>query len=183
MLVGNLTGLTELYLDGVNVTSSHDRKEWSRVISSFLPNITGLSLCRCSLLCPLFKSFWQLRSLSVLRLDLNDLSRVVPDMFASFSSLNTLSLVGCGLEGFFPGVIFGIPSLENLDLSHNKLLSGSVPPFTKTWSVKSMRLSFTNFSGIIPSSLSNLRSLSEIDLSDCLFTGSLPSTFASLTEP
>ncbi|KAG6402248.1 hypothetical protein SASPL_139124 [Salvia splendens] len=84
MLVGNLTGLPELYLDGVNVTSSHERKEWSRVISSFLPNITGLSLCRCSLFGPLFKSFWKLRSLSVLRLDLNDLSRVVPDMFASF---------------------------------------------------------------------------------------------------
>lgn len=182
MLVGNLTGLTELYLDGVNVTSSREREKWSRIISSYLPNITALSLCQCSLFGPLFKSFWQLRSLSVLRLDLNDLSREVPGMFASFSSLTTLSLVGCGLEGLFPEVIFGIPSLENLDLSHNKLLSGSIPPFTQKGSVKSMRLSFTNFSGLIPSSISNLRSLSEIDLSNCLFTGSLPSTFASLTE-
>ncbi|KAG6408077.1 hypothetical protein SASPL_131080 [Salvia splendens] len=174
----NLTNLTHLNLSYSDFGSIVEKIGYS----SYMPNIIRLSLCRCSLFGPLFKSFWQLRFLSVLRLDLNDLSRAVPDMFASFLSLNTLSLVGCGLEGFFPEVIFGIPSLENLDLCHNKLLCGSIPTFNKTGSIKSMRLSFTNFSGIIPSSISNLRSLSEIDLSDCLLTGSLPSSFASLTE-
>ena len=76
MLVQNLTGLRELYLDGVNITSSDERRKWSHIISSHLPNLTSLGLSSCDLLGPLAKSFAQLHSLSFLELSFNDLSAV-----------------------------------------------------------------------------------------------------------
>ncbi|XP_047943213.1 receptor-like protein 7 [Salvia hispanica] len=182
MVVRNLTGLRELYLDGLNVTSSHERKKWSHIISSHLPDLTGLSLRDCGLSGHLVKSFSQLHSLSILRLDGNDLSTVVLDSFANFSSLTTLTLAYSNLKGSFPSMIFHIPTLEILDLSFNALLSGSIPPFTRNGSLNTIVLRFTNFLGSIPSSISNLKTLSYIDLVKCRFSGSIPSTFTNLTE-
>ncbi|KAG6402270.1 hypothetical protein SASPL_139147 [Salvia splendens] len=182
MVVRNLTGLRELYLDGLNVTSSHERKKWSHIISSHLPDLTGLSLRDCGLSGHLAKSFSQLHSLSILRLDGNDLSTVVLDSFANFSSLTTLTLAYSNLKGSFPSTIFHIPTLEILDLSFNALLSGSIPPFTRNGSLNTIVLRFTNFFGSIPSSISKLKPLSYVDLVKCRFSGSIPSTFANLTE-
>jgi Leucine-rich repeat (LRR) protein len=36
------------------------------------------------------------------------------------SSLSSLSLGGCGLQGKFPGNIYLLPNLESLDLSYNE---------------------------------------------------------------
>ncbi|KAG6402272.1 hypothetical protein SASPL_139149 [Salvia splendens] len=181
MLLQNLTGLRELYLDGAGILSSHEKTNWSHIISSYLRNITRLSMRSCFLSGPLAKSFWQLRSLSVLRLDSNDLSTVVPDLFASFPSLTNLSLIGCQLNSSFHSKLFQIPSLQNLDLSENSL-SGSIGPFPGTASFESLVLTGNNFSGSIPSSISNVENLSTLDLSHCQFSGSIPSTFANLTK-
>ncbi|KAK6137975.1 hypothetical protein DH2020_028284 [Rehmannia glutinosa] len=154
LLLQNLTGLKELYLDGVDISAQ--RNEWCQVISSSFPDLKDLSLRWCKLSGPLDFSLSQLRSLSVIRLDGNNLSTTVLKFFANFSNLTTLSLDSCSLEGFFPGMIFRIPTLENLDLSHNMLLSGSIPEFLQGSSLKTVVLSYTNFSGSLPDSLSNL---------------------------
>ncbi|KAK6144706.1 hypothetical protein DH2020_021526 [Rehmannia glutinosa] len=180
LLLQNLTGLKELYLDGVDISAQG--KEWCQVISSSLPDLKDLSLRWCKLSGPLDFSLSQLRSLSVIRLDGNNLSTTVPKFFANFSNLTTLSLGGCSLEGFFPGMIFRIPTLENLDLSNNELLSGSIPEFPQGSSLKTVVLSYTNFSGSLPDSLSNLSMLSKIDLTNSKFFGPIPSTLANLTE-
>ncbi|KAH6769317.1 hypothetical protein C2S51_014653 [Perilla frutescens var. frutescens] len=180
MLIQNLTGLRVLYLDRVDISS--EKSEWSHIISSYLPDLTSLSLRYCGVSGPL-GSLLQLDSLSVLQLDGNNLSTQVPDSFGNFSSLTTLSLSDCSLEGSLPKMIFQIPSLQILDLSYNQLLSGTIPPFPQNGSsLQSIMLSNTNFSGSIPSSISNLKTLSHIDLSSCEFTGPIPSTFANLTE-
>ncbi|XP_047982067.1 receptor like protein 22-like [Salvia hispanica] len=181
MLLQNLTGLRELYLDGVGILSSHEKTKWSHIISSYAPNITRLSMRFCLLSGPLAKSFWKLRFLSVLRLDSNDLSTVVPDLFAGFTSLTTLSLIGCQLNSSFHSKLFQIPSLQNVDLSENSL-SGSIGPFLGTGSFESLVLTRNNFSGSIPSSIGNLENLSMLDLSFCQFSGTIPSTFANLTK-
>ncbi|XP_047957260.1 receptor-like protein Cf-9 [Salvia hispanica] len=72
MLLQNLTELRELNFEGVNITSSDERRKWSHIESSHLPNLTSLSLVNCGLSGPLPKSFWQLRSLSIIRLDQNN---------------------------------------------------------------------------------------------------------------
>nr|ACB99688.1 verticillium wilt resistance-like protein [Mentha longifolia] len=179
-LLQNLSGLRELCLDGVDVSSQ--KSEWGLIISSCLPNIRSLSLRYCSVSGPLHESLSKLQSLSILILDGNHLSSVVPNFFANFSSLTTLSLKNCSLEGSFPEMIFQKPTLQNLDLSQNMLLGGSIPPFTQNGSLRSMILSQTNFSGSIPSSISNLKSLSHIDLSSSRFTGPIPSTLGNLSE-
>ncbi|KAG6404576.1 hypothetical protein SASPL_136826 [Salvia splendens] len=181
MLLKNMTWIRELYLDGVFL-SNYERRKWSHIVSSYLPNLTGLSLVWCSLSGPLARSFSHLNSLYVLRLDSNDLSAADLDLFANFSGLTTLSLFNSGLKGSFPSVIFQIPTLEYLDLSQNELLSGSIPPFTQNGSLKLLKLTGTNFSGLIPSSIDNLKGLSEINLGGCKFTWPIPSTFANLTE-
>ncbi|KAL2500232.1 receptor like protein 6 [Forsythia ovata] len=179
-LVQNLTKLRELNLDGV-VIAAHGRN-WSRILSSFLPNLRVLSLRQCYLLGPIDSSLSQLHSLEVLRLDLNNLSTTVPDLFVNFSKLTTLSLGGCSLRGLFPSKIFQVPTLQNLDLSYNFLLSGTLPQFQLTRSLRIMVLSSTNFSDSLPDSISNLKMLSRIELNNCKFSGKIPSTITELTE-
>ncbi|GFQ00517.1 receptor-like protein 12 [Phtheirospermum japonicum] len=179
-LVQNLTGLKELYLDAVDISAQNS--DWTRALSSSLPNLTNLSLRGCSLPGPLDPSLLQLRSLSVLHLDQNDLSTTKPDFFANFSSLTILTLGSCSLTGTFPESIFQVPSLQTLDLSYNNLLKGTIQQFPRNSSFQTIVLRNTNFSGSIPDSIVNLRMLSKIDLFSCNFTGPIPSTMANLTE-
>ncbi|KAG8390546.1 hypothetical protein BUALT_Bualt01G0094700 [Buddleja alternifolia] len=180
MLVQNLTGLRELYLDGVDISAQGS--DWCQVISSSLPNLRILSLHNCNLLSPLDPSLLQLHYLSVLRLDENNFSSSVPDFFANFSSLTTLSLADCSLQGTFPEMLFQIPILQHLDLTYNELLGGTIRQFPQSRSFRTMLLSNTNFSGSLPNSISNLSMLSRIDMSKCKFSGPIPPTLANLTE-
>ncbi|KAK4407622.1 Receptor-like protein 34 [Sesamum angolense] len=180
MLLQNLTGLRELYLDGVNISAQGS--EWCQAISSSLPELRVLSLINCSLSGPLHPSLSKLHFLSVVQLDWNHMSSVVPNSFANFSHLTTLSLKECGLRGSFPDMIFQVPSLKNLDLSLNDFLTGTIPQFYPNASLRTISLRGTNFSGPLSNSIGNLSMLSEIDLYGCNFTGPIPSTMATLTR-
>ncbi|KAL2509959.1 receptor like protein 7 [Forsythia ovata] len=179
-LVQSLKELRELYLDGVNISAPGS--DWCPALSSSLPNLSNLSLSNCHLSGPIDSSFSQLRHLSVLRLDKNNLSTTIPDFFANFSKLTSLSLSSCSLQGFFPEKIFQVPTLQNLDLSNNELLKGNLAQFPQRGSFRRIILSYTNFSGTMPDSIGNLGMLSRIDLSNCNFSGHLPSTITNLTE-
>ncbi|XP_044473281.1 receptor-like protein 33 [Mangifera indica] len=180
LLMQNLTELRELYLDGVNI-SAHGN-EWCEALSSSLPNLQVLSLSNCFLSGPISTSLAQLRLLSVIRLDQNNLSSPLPDFIGDFMNLTSLHLVYCGLQGTFPEKIFQVPTLVNLDLSRNELLQGSLPQFPQNLSLRTLMLSFTNFSGTIPHSIANLKNLSRIGLSGCNFTGPIPTSIANLTQ-
>ncbi|KAL0389158.1 UNVERIFIED_CONTAM: Receptor-like protein Cf-9 [Sesamum calycinum] len=180
MLLQNLTGLRELYLDGVNISAQGS--EWCQAISSSLPELRILSLIDCSLSGPLHPSLSKLHFLSVVQLDWNHMSSIVPNSFANFSYLTTLSLKDCGLRGSFPDMIFQVPSLKNLDLSLNDFLTGTIPQFYPNASLRTISLRATNFSGPLSNSIGNLSMLSEIDLYGCNFTGPIPSTMATLTR-
>ncbi|KAL0395135.1 UNVERIFIED_CONTAM: Receptor-like protein 18 [Sesamum latifolium] len=175
-----LTGLQELYLDGVDISAQ--TSDWCQALSSSLPDLRSLSLRRCGLSGPLDPSLSELQSLSVLQLDRNNLSTTVPDFLAYFSSLTTLTCSFCSLQGTFPDMIFQLPTLQTLDFSNNKLLGGTISEFPLNGAFRTIVLSYTNFSGSLPNSIGNLRMLSKIDLSNCGFTGQIPSTIANLTE-
>ncbi|XP_057797808.1 receptor-like protein 7 [Salvia miltiorrhiza] len=174
MLVQNLTELRELYLDFVIVTSSHERRKWSHIISSYLPNLTTLSLVDCGLSGPLAKSFWQLHSLSILRLDHNNLGPELPDLFANFPSLTTLSLYDCSLKGSIPSTFANLTNLIRVDLSGNSF-TGSLSStlFEGLSNLVYLNLWHNSFSGNIPHSLFALPSLLELDLSNNQFNGTL----------
>ncbi|KAM4090656.1 hypothetical protein ACJW30_09G078300 [Castanea mollissima] len=180
-LVQNLAEIKELYLDGVNISAPGN--EWCHALSSSLPNLSVLSMSNCSLSGPLHSSFQKLQSLSIILLHDNNFSTTpIPEFFANFRNLTSLRLSTCGLNGQFPEKIFQVPTLQTLDLSDNKQLSGTLQGFHPNGSLRSLVLSRTNFSGTLPDSIGNLKILSIIDLSIFSFLGSIPSSMANLVQ-
>ncbi|XP_047962059.1 receptor-like protein 7 [Salvia hispanica] len=193
MLVQNLTGLRELYLDYIYISSPYERRKWSHIISSYLPNLTSLSLSSCNLHGPFSKSVLKLHSLSVLRLDRNNLSAVgVLDSLANFPSLTNLSLASCGLKGSIPSSFANLTKLIHIHLPSNHL-SGSLSPtiFEGLSNLVHLDLAENLFSGNVPHSLLALPLLLELDLSFNRFSGTFQLenlrslvnlTFMSLSE-
>ncbi|KAH6755842.1 hypothetical protein C2S53_007957 [Perilla frutescens var. hirtella] len=191
MLIQNLTMLRELYLDDVDISAGGGRVEWCQAISSSLTHLRILSLRSCGLTGPFHASLLQLHSLSVLQLDWNNFSTIIPDFFTNLSSLTTLSLFGCSLQGVLPKMILQIPTLQELDLSGNPLLGGTIPqssnqlvlsknqfcgqvnhlPILNNSYMQFLDLSSNQLGGPIPHSFFQLQSLRILDLSDNLFNG------------
>ncbi|RVW74962.1 Receptor-like protein 12 [Vitis vinifera] len=111
--------------------------------------------------------------------------------------LHLRDLSGCGLHGRFPDHDIHLPKLEVLDLWRNDDLSGNFPRFSENNSLMELDLSFTNLSGELPASIDfgslrlrilrvhsyfngNLKSLQTLDLSDCEFSGSIPTSIGNL---
>ena len=101
---------------------------------------------------------------------------------AKFSNLTTLDLSWCALYGTFPSEIFQVPTLKDIDISHNNLLQGSLPEFPKNSALRRLDLSFTSFSGRLPTSIGNLQNLYSLKLCSCNFTGALPDSMEKLTK-
>ncbi|MCL7031827.1 hypothetical protein MKW94_004551 [Papaver nudicaule] len=167
-LVRNLTGVTELVLDGV-IISEHGSK-WL------------LSLSSCELTGPLDSSLSKLQSLRKLHLDHNNISAEVPEFFGEFRNLTSLHLSSCGLYGNFPNKVIQLQTLQSLDLSSNRGLEGSLPEFPKDGLLRELQLFFTSFTGELPDSIGNLRLLSTLDLHNCEFNGSIPASMSKLNQ-
>ncbi|KAF3786961.1 Receptor-like protein 12 [Nymphaea thermarum] len=179
-LVTNLSHLTDLRLDGINISMSGD--ECISVLASSLPNLRKLSLSSCSISGPMDRSVLGIKSLEHLDLSRNNMSEV-PDFFINLTSLRYLGLSSCSLGGSFPNGIFRLPYLLHLDISNNPNLSGSFPEILPvSSSLLTLILYSTNLSGTIPESIGNLRELRVLKMSSCNFTGSIPSSFSKLTR-
>ncbi|KAL5740354.1 hypothetical protein ACOSQ2_029534 [Xanthoceras sorbifolium] len=179
-LVQDLRELRELYLDSVNISAQGS--EWCQALSSSLPNLQVLSLSSCFLSGSIHSSLADLHSLSVIRLDRNNLSSTVPEFLADFPNLTSLFLGFCGLYGKIPKTLLHVPSIQTLDLSNNELLQGSLPEFSQNLSLRTLILEGTSFSGTIPDSIGNLKNLSRIEFAFCKFTGPIPSSMANLSQ-
>ncbi|CAL5422793.1 unnamed protein product [Camellia sinensis] len=180
ILVRNLTKLTELYLDGTEISAQGD--DWCQTISLSLPYLRVLSLSNCDLSGPLHPSLQTLRSLSVIQLSDNNLSGPIPEFIANFSNLTSLCLRNCQLFGTLPEKIIKVPTLQTLDLSDNGLLEGPLPEFPQKTSFQTLLLGYTNFSGKLPNSIGNLEGLSILILGSCNFTGPIPNSLVNLTQ-
>ena len=108
------------------------------------------------------------------------ISSVFPNSLLNRSSLISLDLSWCGLYGRFPDNEIHLPKLELLDLWGNSNLGGNFPRFSENNSLIYLDLLVTNFSGELPTSISNLKSLQILDLSGCQFSGSIPSSISNL---
>ncbi|XP_042479761.1 receptor-like protein 6 [Macadamia integrifolia] len=181
-LIQNLTSLTELYLDRVDLSAQG--RDWSQVLPQFLPNLCALSLVSCGLSGPIHSSFSQLVFLEELLLSENYILSFETPKFlaANFSHLKTLSLSSCRLHGEFPNDFFHLPNLQVLHVKDNSLLNGQFPDFLHNNAFQDISLSNTNFSGAIPDSIGNLTHLTFLDLTMNHFIGSIPSSLANLTH-
>ncbi|KAK3410975.1 hypothetical protein EUGRSUZ_J02998, partial [Eucalyptus grandis] len=117
-------------------------------------------------------------------LDLSWLNVSVPflEAIANLSSLTSIVLKGCNLQGTIPTAIFELPRLQLLNLCLNSELSGNLPEFPLHSPIKSLSLCETNFSGPLPASLGNLTFLSKFDISRSNLSGNIPSSIGKLTQ-
>ncbi|KAB2087579.1 hypothetical protein ES319_A04G113500v1 [Gossypium barbadense] len=179
MLVENLTRLRSLHLDGVKISARGN--EWCKWLSS-LTNLEELSMSNCNLSGPLEDSLQKLKNLSIIHLDRNNLSAVVPAFLAHLPNLTSLRLISCGLHGQFPREILQVRMLQSLDVLDNEKLQGSLPEFHHNGSLQNLVLSGTKFSGSLPQSIDKLVNLTRLDLSHCNFSGAIPSSVSNLQQ-
>ncbi|KAL3748711.1 hypothetical protein ACJRO7_009880 [Eucalyptus globulus] len=178
--IGDLVELMSLNLS----SSSFEDQIPSQVLK--LTNLTSLDLSgsnELELRNPGMETLVQfLTKLEHLDLSSLNVSAPVPDAVTNLSSLTSLVLQGCNLQGTFPTTIFKLPRLQLLDLSCNLELSGHLPEFDLGSPIKSLFLSETNFSGSLPASLGNLAFLNEFYIGHSNFTGNVPSSIGNLTQ-
>ncbi|XP_058111858.1 receptor-like protein 33 [Magnolia sinica] len=185
-VVQNLSNLSELYLDWVDILLQ------GQTLDLPLPTLRKLSLRSClpsgsnysslSQLRSIYSSLSQLHFLSELDLSRNNLSSAVPNFIGNLSSLTSLLLTECGLHGKFPDSVFQLPNLQIIDTSDNPLVAINLPEFPQNNTLQRLILSYTGLSGKLPDSLGNLKFLTELDLSNCNLSGSLPSSLLNLTK-
>ncbi|KAI8557094.1 hypothetical protein RHMOL_Rhmol05G0308000 [Rhododendron molle] len=185
-LIGSLSGVKELHLDGVNISANG--YEWGRAISSSMRYLSKLSLSNCYLSGPIDPSLLNLQFLSEINLSKNNLSSTVPYFFADLPNLKVLRLSSSNLYGAFPenilqqklvlsnnklgGQISGflpngsLSKLDTLDLSSN-ILEGLIPSyFFDFLRLKVLSLSFNKFSGTIDlTTIQRLQNLTRLELS------------------
>ncbi|KAF3949380.1 hypothetical protein CMV_024740 [Castanea mollissima] len=123
-----------------------------------------------------------LTSLKLLYLGDVDISFPVPHILANLSSLTNLDLGGCGLYGEFPTQIFKLPNLQVLSVGLNPNLTGYLPEFHTHSPLQSLILKHTGFSGKLPDSIGNLKSLFKLDIAACYFSGLIPTSLGNLTN-
>nr|ABA96247.2 Leucine Rich Repeat family protein [Oryza sativa Japonica Group] len=181
-LLANLTNLEELRLGMVVVKnmSSKGTARWCDAMARSSPKLRVISMPYCSLSGPICHSLSALRSLSVIELQYNHLSGPVPEFLAALPNLSVLQLANNMFEGVFPPIIFQHEKLTTINLTKNLGIFGNLPCFSGDSSLQSLSVSNTNFSGTIPSSISNLRSLKELALGASGFSGVLPSSISQL---
>lgn len=150
--------------------------EWCSTIANSTPQLQVLSLPRCFLHGPICGSLSVIRSFTEINLQYNSLYGPVPEFFGDLSSLRVLRLTHNALEGRFPTRTFQRRNLTIVDIGYNFNVSGSLPNFSPHSSLTNLLVSSTNFSGPIPSSISNLKSLKRLGLAASDYTHELPSS-------
>ncbi|KAL1103240.1 hypothetical protein V6Z11_D05G425300 [Gossypium hirsutum] len=116
-------------------------------------------------------------------LDGINMSSVNAHVFMNLSSsLRSLSLAGCDLQGKFPKNIFDLPNLNLLNLRRNQL-SGQIPrSLGNLLQLTHLDLSWNRLSGQIPRSLGNLLQLTHLDLSENQLRGQIPRSLGNLLQ-
>ncbi|PRP88476.1 ERECTA-like kinase [Planoprotostelium fungivorum] len=178
-IIGNLTMLTSLSLQGVGLTGSIPES-----VSSLI-QLTNLNL-RNNQLTGFIPDLSDLKSLEILNLGDNRLSGSIPAWIGQSKRLRTVELSSNHLNGSLPDMtqltsllsfsagtnqlnssldtLCSLQSLDHLDLRHN-LITGSIPNCISSWNnISYLDLSYNSISGNVPPITS--RRLRWLDLSN-----------------
>lgn len=177
-LVANLSNLRELRLGLVDL--SGNGADWCGTFANSTPRLRVLSLPSCRLGRPICGSLSGVPSLTEIDLPYNFMPGRVPESLADLPSLSVLILTLNQLKGWFPAKIFQNRNLTRVDIRYNPDLSGSLPDLSSDSVLEVLRVSSTNFSGPIPSTISGLKSLNKLGLASTHFSQELPSSIGEL---
>ncbi|KAG5235253.1 receptor protein [Salix suchowensis] len=124
-----------------------------------------------------------LTQLRELNLNEVNMSLVVPSSFMNLSSsLTSLQLRSCGLQGELPFSLGKLKQLEYLDLGSNNFIGPFPDVFANHTRLAWLDLSFNSFQSPLPFSLGNQKQLSHLLLSSNEFTGQILNQFSNLTQ-
>ncbi|KAG8365056.1 hypothetical protein BUALT_Bualt18G0063300 [Buddleja alternifolia] len=149
----------------------------------FLPKLQFLSLGNNSFTGFVPYSISNLSNLEVLDFSFNSLQGNIPEELGRLKNLEALIIEFNHLSGSIPSAIFNLSSLKSFGFTSNTL-SGILPsdmcrylPF-----IKEIHLSFNQFSGQIPSNISECSQLQVLSLSENYFSGHIPGDIGKLTS-
>ncbi|TYG72094.1 hypothetical protein ES288_D05G452500v1 [Gossypium darwinii] len=98
------------------------------------------------------------------------------------SSLRSLSLAGCDLQGKFPNNIFDLPNLNLLNLGNNQNLNLDPLKLNRSSNLEHLDLSWTSFSTEFIDSVDNLQALKSLGLSGNFFFQGLSVSITNLSS-
>ncbi|XP_039690174.1 receptor-like protein Cf-9 [Medicago truncatula] len=186
--VGDLVKLTHLNLSysdlsgNIPSTISHLSKLVSLDLSSYWSAEVGLKL-NSFIWKKLIHNATNLRELYLDNVNMSSIRESSLSMLKNLSSsLVSLSLSETELQGNLSSDILSLPNLQRLDLSSNDNLSGQLPKSNWSTPLRYLVLSFSAFSGEIPYSIGQLKSLTQLVLSFCNFDGMVPLSLWNLTQ-
>ncbi|EHA8591620.1 leucine-rich repeat extensin-like protein 4 [Cocos nucifera] len=137
--------------------------------------VAGIDLNHANLKGSLVKELSLLTHLSIIHLNSNSFSGIVPDSFQEFQYLSELDLSNNLLSGPFPTATLLIPNLKYLDLRFNSF-SGEVPDEVFEKELDAIFLNNNQFGGQIPMSIWGSPA-TVITLANNKFSGSIPFSF------
>ncbi|XVF77262.1 hypothetical protein PTKIN_Ptkin14bG0029200 [Pterospermum kingtungense] len=116
-------------------------------------------------------------------LDGTNMSSVDPNVLMNLSSsLGSLSLYDCSLQGKLPESIFHLPNLKLLNLGSNVNLGLSLPKFIWSSQLEFLDLSFMPLSRDLFESIGKLVSLEHLELIGANISGSIPTSLGNLRK-
>ncbi|XP_077244469.1 putative LRR receptor-like serine/threonine-protein kinase At1g56130 isoform X1 [Tasmannia lanceolata] len=157
--LANLTRLTNLNLGQNYITGP---------LPPFIGNLTGMqymSLGINALTGAIPMELGNLRNLISLGLGSNNFSGPFPDQLGNLTNLEQLYIDSSGVSGEIPSTFAALQKLHTVWASDNQF-TGNIPEFIGNWNVTSLRLQGNSFEGSIPSSFSNLTSMTDLRISD-----------------
>ncbi|GLJ41871.1 hypothetical protein SUGI_0866950 [Cryptomeria japonica] len=175
--VSKLISLEFLDMSEVNLTmvSQH----WGEALTG-LPNLTQIHLSDCGLSGNI-PDLSNLTHLSHLDLSLNSFPFELPSWFENVSSLVSLDLQQCDLNGYILSNFMPHSELRNLVLTFNLHLKGSLSfILNNSSSLVVLSLGSCNLTGAIPPSIANFSKLETLDLSHNSLQGGVPSSYDNL---
>ncbi|XP_042005719.1 receptor-like protein kinase [Salvia splendens] len=163
-------------------------------IGSRLPRLRKLALSGNQFKGTLPESIGKLSELQELYLSENSFTGSIPGSIGNLQGLRMLDLHSNRLSGSIPGSMGELQCLKELDLSNNSL-SGRIPSsITRLKAVSVICLDNNHLErshtpsgscrpfGLIPSSIGNLRSLTELYLNSNRLSGQLPASISQLAN-
>ncbi|XP_043721131.1 receptor-like protein EIX1 [Telopea speciosissima] len=193
-LSGLSSSLRYLNMDYVRFTGKSSTG-WIQAVT-MLPSLSELHLSSCQLsniplsISSLHSYAANFTSLLVLELTLNNFSSsIIPPWISNITSLTVLDLSDTDIGGRIPKTLGNLCNLKRLDLSDCKI-NGGITEYVNSLSMcnSSSRLETLHLgynykvSGLIPSSIGNLSSLIELDLSATQLSGPIPTSIGNLSS-